>query len=134
MLLPAGVLALLSSIQMEACGGTGLWGIPFPTWMYLHCILGLLMILLAVEHLYLHFGKKRWLMKLRRLGGLSRWLCMVLALLAALSVIALGHTVVSMNHSPIGAVHGKVGFLFLALCLWHTVRHWGWISRQMFRS
>ena len=102
--MPIAFLVLLSSIQMEACGGKGLFGLPFATWMYLHCILGILMFILVIEHLYLHFGKRNWLTKVKGLKRQTKWLCTIFAILLAISVVAFVRIIVLTAHSPIGAI------------------------------
>lgn len=134
LLMPITILVLLSSIQMEACGGEGLFRLPFSFWMYLHCILGTLMFVLIVEHLYLHFGKSKWLTKVKGLKRQTKWLCTIFAILLVISVVAFVRIIVLTAHSPIGAVHGKIGFLFLLLCIWHTAKRWKWIKKQIFKS
>lgn len=37
--------------------------------------------------------------------------------------------VASPLHSKIGAVHGKLGFLFIALAVWHTARRFRFYIR-----
>lgn len=39
-----------------------------------------------------------------------------------------------MDNSPIGAVHCKIGFLFLLLCIGHTAKRWKWVKKQIFKS
>lgn len=134
LLMPITILVLLSSIQMEVCGGEGLFGLPFSFWMYLHCILGTLMFVLVVEHLYLHLGKSKWLTKVKRLKRLTKWLCAIFAILLVISVVVFVRIIVLTTHSPIGAVHGKIGFLFLILCIWHTAKRWEWVKTQIFKS
>lgn len=134
LLMPTALLALLSSIQMEACGGKGFMGLPFSTWIYLHCILGTLMLALVVEHLHLHFGKMNWWAKIKGLKRQPQWLCATFFLLLVLSVVAFVRIMVLTSHSPIGAVHGKVGFLFLLLCIGHTAKRWKWVKKQIFKS
>ena len=33
-------------------------------------------------------------------------------------------------NSPIGAVHGKIGFLFILFCIGHTAKRWKWVKKQ----
>lgn len=128
------ILMLLSSVQMEVCGGKGLWVLSFSTWMYLHCILGTLMFILVVEHLYLHFGKTKWSSKFKGLKEQTKWLCAIFSILFIFSVIAFVRIIVLTTHSPIGAVHGKIGFLFLLFCIGHTIKRWKWMKKQIFHS
>lgn len=133
-LIAVGALTLLSSIQMEVCGGKGLWGLSFTTFMYLHCGLGTLMFILVAEHLYLHFGNKNWITKMKSLKKQTKWLCTIFAVLLPISVVAFVRIVTFPTHTPIGAAHGKIGFLFLILCVLHTAWRWKWVKKQMFKS
>lgn len=134
LLMPVALLVLLSSIQMEACGGKGLLGLPFSTWMYLHCIFGTLMFVLVIEHLYLHFGKSNWLTKVKGLKRQTKRLCTIFAILFAISVVVFVRIIVLTAHSPIGAVHGKIGFLFMLFCIGHTAKRWKWVKKQILKS
>ena len=125
-LMAVGVLTLVSSIQMEVCEGKGALGLSFDNWMYLHCVLGTGMFALVIAHMYLHFGKCNWLAKIKKLRMQTRWLCIVFAILLAFSVVVFIRTVVFTSHSLIGAVHGKIGFLFLLFCIGHTAKRWKW--------
>lgn len=123
-LMAVAVLTLASSIQMEVCGGEGLWGFSFSTLMYLHCILGTLMFILVVEHLYLHFGITKWGTKFKGLKKQTKGLCAIFAILLVVSIVAFVRTKILPVHSLTGAVHGKIGFLFLICCIGHTVKRW----------
>ena len=124
-LLVAMVLVLASSIQMEACGGRGMGDWDFPMLMYLHCILGTWMFVMVIIHLYLHFGKTGWHEKIKRLKSQpTKILCRLFALMLFLSVVAFVVTMARPVHGLVGAIHGKVGFLFILFCIAHTVKRW----------
>lgn len=55
-LLLVALSMLISSIQMEVCGGKPLGNFEFAEYMAIHAILGSVMIGLLLAHLYLHFG------------------------------------------------------------------------------
>lgn len=134
LLMTFAVLSLASSIQMEACGGKSLFGFPFATWMYLHCILGTLMFILVIEHLYLYFGKRNWITKVKGLKRQTKWLCVIFVILLFISIVAFIRTMIFTTHSPIGAVHGKIGFLFMLFCIRHIAKRWKWVKKQIFKS
>lgn len=128
-LLVAMVLVLASSVQMEACGGRGLGAWDFPMLMYLHCILGIGMFVLVGIHLYLHFGKNRWHEKIKRLKSQpTKFLCRLFFFMLFLSIVAFVVTMARPKHGLIGAIHGKVGFLFILFCIPHTIKRWKWIK------
>ena len=133
-LIAVATMVLVSSVQMEICGGKGVGELSFSTMMYIHSFLGILMFVIVGYHLYLHLGKKHWITKVSKLSDRhTKWLCVVFAIMLILSTFVFVHVHLLMEHSIIGAVHGKIGFLFLAFCVGHTVRRWKWVRRQVLR-
>lgn len=116
-LLVATVLMLASSIQLEATGSRAVG------WVWLHIAIGCLFFANIVWHVYLHFGWKSWLHKFRKQKSfITRWLA-VFALLTIISaIIAFAHWFGSWAHSSLGGVHGKIGFVFTAIALGHTIK------------
>lgn len=107
---------LASSIQLEATGSSRI------SWVWIHIVIGSLFFANIIWHLYLHFNWKAWGQRFRKLKSpLTRWLAILAALTLASAFAALFHWI-GHAHSPVGAIHGKIGFLFLALAIWHTVR------------
>lgn len=134
-LIVTGVLTLASSVQMEVCGGSSIAGISFPTLMCVHFASGTLMFLCVFLHLHLHFGTRNWLSKIKRLPKRpTRILCVLFAIMIITSLLALVHTVPQFTHNPVGAIHGKIGFLFLIFCMAHTVKRLPWLKKHLFHS
>ncbi|MDY2827833.1 MAG: hypothetical protein SOU27_01010 [Sodaliphilus sp.] len=134
-LIVTAVLTLASSVQMEACGGSGIGRLSFPTLMWIHCASGTLMFLCVFLHLRLHFGTRNWLSKIKRLPKRpTRFLCILFAIMILTSLLALGHTIPHFTHTPVGAIHGKIGFLFLLLCIAHTAKRFPWLKKHLFSS
>lgn len=117
LLLVATVVMLASSIQLEATGSRAV------IWVWLHIIIGCLFFAGIIWHLYLHFGWKSWLRKFRKQKSpATRWLA-IFALLTIISAfVAFFHWVGSYIHSTIGGLHGKIGFIFIAIAIGHTVK------------
>ena len=131
-LMVAGLLATGSSVQMEACGGRGWLGLSFATIVGVHCSLGLLMLGLVATHLYLHFGRADWLGKMRRQRNRpTRWLGVLAVAVVLSGVAACVQVAMASGYTSVGGVHGKVGFLFLLVCLGHTAKRWGWVRRHL---
>ena len=57
------------------------------------------------------------------------WLCTIFAILLAISVVTFVRIIVLTAHSPIGAAHGKIGFLFILFCIGHTAKRWKWVKK-----
>lgn len=117
MLVFATVFILASSIQLEVTDSRTI------IWVLIHIIIGSLFFANIVWHLYLHFGWKSWVQRLRKQKSpVTRWLT-VFALLTLISAfIALFHWIGTYTHSPIGGIHGKIGFVFLIIVIGHTAK------------
>lgn len=111
------VLILLSSIQLEIIACSSI------TWVWMHIIVGTMFFVLIGWHLQLHFQWRNWFRLLwkQKLKN-TKWLVAIGILTIVTAVISTIGWVVSPEHSKIGAVHGKFGFLFVALVLWHIFR------------
>lgn len=126
------LLVLISSIQMEALGGDDLWGFSFTALTFIHAGFGIVMFSLVVWHLYLHFGSLEWLKKF----GKSVWLTKALAIFGSVCLISgifiLIYMISTFEHNLFGAIHGKIGFIFIALGVLHIIKHREWIKRKIF--
>lgn len=116
-LIITGILILASGIQLEVTGGSD------ARWVWWHIVIGCLFFADISWHLYLHFGWKSWLGRLRQPGRrATAWL----AAFAALTLISgLAATILWICHPVhfhLGAIHGKIGFLMLLLVIGHTIK------------
>jgi hypothetical protein len=116
LLVVATALILASSIQLEVTGGC------CNLFVWLHVILGCLFFAAILLHLYLHFNWKSWIGRLWKRTPMMRWLTISALLTLISGFIALFHWIGEHMHSPLGAVHGKIGFVFLAIVIWHTAK------------
>lgn len=117
LLLVATVVMLASSIQLEATGSRAV------VWVCLHIIVGCLFFANIIWHLYLHFGWKLWLQRLRKQKSPVTRLLAVFGLLTLISaIVASAHWIGSWTHSSLGGVHGKIGFVFVAIAIGHTAK------------
>ena len=122
---------LISSIQMEVSGGKTLGIFEFAEYMAIHAVLGLVMIVFLLTHLYLHFGWQNWPQKIKNLKNKpTELLCAFFLLMLVSGIVSLLHNVASMNHSIIGAIHGKIGFVFLSICIGHIIKRWWWFKKN----
>ena len=123
-LLVLAILMLASGIQMEASFGADFLGFSFPVYMVFHVIVALLMTTAVIWHIWLHFSWKEWV---KRFSALKR---MDTKILAAVAVLVLVSGIVAllvllfngMQHNGLGGVHGKIGFIFIAIGIYHIVR------------
>lgn len=113
-LLIVTVLILLSSIQLEIIAGSSI------TWVWMHIIVGTMFFVLIGWHLQLHFQWRNWFLLLckQKLKN-TKWLTIIGILTIITAVMSTIGWIISPDHSKIGAVHGKFGFLFVVLVLWH---------------
>ncbi len=118
---------LASGIQLEVIDSRSV------AWVWIHVIIGCLFFADIVWHLYLHFGWKSWVQRLRKQKSpVTRWLA-VFALLTIISaLVALFHWIGTYTHSPIGGIHGKLGFVFIALAIGHTVKRIKFFKRKAY--
>ena len=123
-LLVLAILMLASGIQMEASFGADFLGFSFPVYMVFHVIVALLMTTAVIWHIWLHFSWKEWV---KRFSALKRMDTKNLAVMAALvlvsGIVALLVLLFNgMQHNDVGGVHGKIGFGFVALGIYHIIR------------
>ena len=106
-----------SGIQLEATDSRSI------VWVLIHMIIGSLFFANIVWHLYLHFGWKSWVQRLRKQKSpLTRWLAIFALLTLISALVALFHWIGTYTHSPIIVIHGKIGFVFLILTIGNTVK------------
>ena len=116
-LLVATAVMLASGVQLEASGSRETVAV------WVHVAIGILFFIGIVWHLYLHFDWKEWVGRLRRQNSqVTRWLAIVGLLTLLSATIATIHWIGSYVHSPIGGVHGKIGFLFTILIIGHIAK------------
>lgn len=124
-LISAALLILVSSIHLEATGSRG------ASWVWLHTGVGVLFFADIVWHLQLHFEWKSWTGRLRKQKSpVTRWLAVFCLLTLASALAALFHWIGTHAHAAIGGVHGKIGFLFLALAVGHTIKRIKFFKRK----
>ena len=123
-LLVLAILMLASGIQMEASFGADFLGFSFPVYMVFHVIVALLMTTTVIWHIWLHFSWKEWV---KRFSSLKRMDTKILAVVSALALVSgIAALVVllfnGMQHGTVGGVHGKIGFGFIALGIYHIIK------------
>ena len=117
-------IVLASSIQLEATSSSGI----FP--VILHIIVSLPFMSLIVWHIYLHFQWKKWLTKFSKLKVPTRILWWLYILTFISGVATLIHWLIENEHSPLGGVHGKIGFLMIAFAIGHTIKRIKFFKRK----
>ena len=118
------ILMLASGIQMEASFGADFLGIPFPVYMFVHVVIAIMMTAAVIWHIWLHFSWKEWV---KRFSSLKRTDTKILAVVAVLvlvsGIVALLVLLFNgMQHNGLGGVHGKIGFGFIALGIYHIIK------------
>lgn len=102
---------------MEATGSSSV------DWVWIHIVVGTFFMALGFLHIYIHFGASNWFSRFHKLKSpVTRILWWITLLTLVTAVIATGHWLGSFTHSSIGAVHGKLGFMMIILCLCHIVK------------
>jgi len=115
---------LASAIQMEASAGGDFLGMGFEQYMWLHVTLSIVTCALVCRHLWLHFGWKNWAVRIRRSPKRPvKILSMACILLTLSGALCLGELLLKgYAHTPVGGVHGKIGLVFLAFVIAHTIK------------
>ena len=123
-LLVLAILMLASGIQMEASFGADFLGLSFPVYMVFHVIVALLMTTAVIWHIWLHFSWKEWVKRFSALKRMDTKILAVVAVLVLVSgIVALVVLLFNgMQHGTVGGVHGKIGFGFVALGIYHIIR------------
>lgn len=116
-LLLTTILVTVSSIQLEVLGGGS------QTWVWVHIALTILFFALILWHIYLHFRWGNWPDKLFGKQNLLRWMSVFGLLVIVSACMASAHWLSTFTHNGIGALHGKLGFIFLILVIIHAVKH-----------
>ena len=112
------IVMLASGIQLEATSGRYAWSV------WAHIALGIVLTALSVWHVYLHYRWSDWFARFRKNRNRStRVWWWVFLLTVVTGIIATVVWLVGHDHSPIGAIHGKIGFLMILAGIIHAVRH-----------
>lgn len=112
------LLILASGIQLEATSGRYAWSV------WVHIVLGLILTGLSIYHIYLHYKNSNWFTRFaKNRNKVTRVLWWVFLLTAVSGIAATLQWLMEGGHSPIGGVHGKIGFLMVIVAIIHAVRH-----------
>lgn len=112
------ILILASGIQLEATSGIYAWSV------WVHIVLGIVLIALSVYHIYLHYKWSNWFSRFSKNRNVStRVLWWVFLLTAVSGIVATVMWFAGQSHSPVGGVHGKVGFLMIIVAIIHVAGH-----------
>lgn len=125
-------LILFSSIQMEISSGDSFAGISFQWIVIIHVVINIIAILCTLWHLYLHFEWKNWISKIKKLKSVNAKTIIIVTCVVFISgMISLFHLLPSWQHGTIGGIHGKFGFLFILLGIYHIIQRWKWIKKNL---
>ncbi|MBD5236341.1 MAG: DUF4405 domain-containing protein [Bacteroidales bacterium] len=116
-LLLATFAVLISGIELEVIHSNGSLSV------WIHIILGLLFMCLVGIHIYLHFGKSNWFARFSKLRSQATRILWWLTLITLITGIATTvRWIVTNTHSPLGGIHGKLGFLMIILSIFHIAK------------
>ena len=118
-LLITTIAILVSAIELEVTDSRA------TTDVWLHILIGLTFSGLVGWHIYLHFGQTNWAKKVsQQKKQLTRILWWIFLLTFISGIIATIHWLDCYIHSPIGGIHGKIGFLMIALSIGHICKRY----------
>lgn len=119
------ILTLVSSIQLEASGDARL----VPVWF--HIIIATFFSIFIIYHIELHFLWKNWFTKFSKLKSpVTRVLWWLFIFTALTGLISFCLWIGSPAHYHIGAVHGKIGFVMIAVAVGHTLKRIKFFQRK----
>lgn len=113
------VLMLASGIQLEATGGKHEWSV------WVHIAAGIVLCILSCYHIYLHYRTGNWFSRFAKNRNVATRILWWTFLLTAISGIAVTAVWIADGfvHSPLGGVHGKIGFLMVIVAIAHVARN-----------
>ena len=109
---------LFSGLQLEATGGKYAWSV------WVHIVLGVLLTGLALYHIFLHYRTSNWFSRFsKNRNTVTRILWWIFLLTAVSGIAATVQWLCEDGHSPLGGVHGKIGFAMVIFGVVHAARH-----------
>ena len=118
------IVTLASSIQLEASDSRS------TIFVWIHVIIASIFITFIVYHIKLHFGWNRWFFKFNKLkSSVTRLLWWITLITIISAIVAFVHWISTFTHSPIGGVHGKIGFLMILVAIIHTLKRAAFFKR-----
>lgn len=112
------ILILASGIQLEVTSGRYAWSV------WVHIVLGIILTVLSYYHIYLHYRIGNWFSRFsKNKNVITKILWWVFLTTAVTGIIATIIWIGDNDHSHLGAVHGKIGFLMVLFGIIHSVRH-----------
>ena len=118
------ILTLVSSLQLEIAGNAS------RLWVILHLIVDTSFLAVIVWHIYLHFRWDNWRRLLKgKKKGILKWMSIFCLLVILSAVIATIDWYIKGVHTGPGAIHGKIGFIFLIAVVIHLIKHSGFYRK-----
>ncbi len=111
------VLTLASGIQLEVTSGR------YACSVWVHIILGILLTGISFYHIYLHYKTGKWFSRFAKNRNTVTRILWWTFLFTVISGVAATVHWIAGGHSPIGGVHGKIGFLMVLVAGFHVAKH-----------
>ena len=116
---------LISGIQLEVIHSSDCLSV------WLHIVIGLLFMALVAIHIYLHFGKSNWYAKFSKLKSRATQILWWVTIITLLTGIATSiRWIISYTHTPLGGIHGKLGFLMIILSIFHIAKRFNFFKSK----
>lgn len=116
------VVVLVSSIINEVLGGSSLAALSNTSITIFHISVCLVLMTLAFIHIKAHYANlSRWINCLKK-GKMQTRVVFILCAMTLVTGIASMVVYFGHGHTPLGGVHGKIGFVALALMILHLVK------------
>lgn len=111
------VWMLASALQLEITGGESV------AWVWIHIMIGIAITAFAIWHLALHYHTRWSRLFTRQTRPKVKFMTLFLALSAITGIIATAQWMSECCHTHLGAIHGKLGFIFLLLAITHGLHY-----------
>lgn len=122
------ILSAASSVILESLGGRESSAVSNSILVIMHITLTLTLFGMAYEHIRLHFGPVgKWPERLRKTKRQNRWLLSLALVTLATGIVAIA-TYFTHGHTPLGGIHGKIGFIASILMLFHLIHRRKWFK------
>lgn len=126
LLIVVAVLTLASAILITVLHGAN-FHLPNRTWIAIHATLGLAMGALVFSHLKFNWSNiLLWFARFKMCRNKVTKALFILSFFAFVSGIVAIFTFFTGGHGPVGGIHGKIGLVFLLICIGHFIKRIKW--------
>ena len=129
------IIVLATAIILETSHGMPTFGLSIYFWLWVHIACSVLMGVLVFIHLRLNWNRvSSWIERFRKSHSKVNKALFILSFLTFSSGLVATITIFTIGHGPVGSIHGKIGFVFLLICIGHFIKRIKWYKRSLASS